>query len=928
MRFKVFLPLLISATTATVASAQTAVLTGQVVDADTGSPISGALVTIPGQNITVTTGPAGDFSISNALPGEAVVNVIAYGYDDGAQQLRLNNGTSESVVFRISSENSDSELYNKDNNDDMLFDESLLEDEEGNQQNVTALNGASDDIFYKFSRYGYQPLYSNYRGYGSANQETYINGILMNDLIRGGFSFSQLGGMTSRAFRNSTAYTGLSANPYGLGAIGGSQNISTITEGYAPGFNGTMSYTNANYYLRAMATYSTGLMSNGFAVTVSAIGRYSDEGVVDGTFYNAGGYFLSVEKVLDDHNSLTLTTWGAPMQYANARATVQEAYDLAGSNLYNPSWGWQSGKKRSDNIREKFDPTAMLNWIYRDDKTQLNTGVAFRWVNFARTRVNYFKANDPKPDYYRNLPSYWEMNQEVPGMAEYYTDLWRNNTNNIRQMNWDYFYQVNALNNYENIGKPEEEQRGATYMQQMEHSNQFNFIANSSLFRRLNDNLSLQAGVSLNYTKSADYMTVRDLMGGLYWLDVDPYSERDVTNPAATADLMQNDLQNPNRRVRQGERFGYDYNIHALKATAFIQNQFTSAHWDVNYGAKVSYEQFYRFGHMQNGRAPQNSLGKSGTYRFDDYAVKVGATYKLDGRNLFTIHAQYGTEAPLIKDAFISPRIKDTTVGNLASARVFSADASYTWNYRRFRGRITGFFTNVTNAIERTGFYDEIQNTFFNFALTGVHRQYKGVELGIAYTIVPSLTASFAGTYSRYQYKNNPMGMRMAENSLSEPIERRVYLKNYYCASTPQTAFNIGLDWAAPKRWFFNVNASWLADYYVQLAYPHHEEFPEIWTVANTVEEAEEIINAWSNQEKLANNWVLNASIGKLVYVNRKVSLNFNLSVSNILNNRNLITNAYENPRVDTKKYNVNAYPAKYQYAQGIKVYFNVGVRF
>ena len=750
----------------------------------------------------------------------------------------------------------------------------------------------------------------------------------MNDLIRGGFSFSQLGGMTSRAFRNSTAYTGLSANPYGLGAIGGSQNISTITEGYAPGFNGTMSYTNANYYLRAMATYSTGLMSNGFAVTVSAIGRYSDEGVVDGTFYNAGGYFLSVEKVLDDHNSLTFTTWGAPMQYANARATVQEAYDLAGSNLYNPSWGWQSGKKRSDNIREKFDPTAMLNWIYRDDKTQLNTGVAFRWVNFARTRVNYFKANDPKPDYYRNLPSYWEMNQEVPGMAEYYTDLWRNNTNNIRQMNWDYFYQVNALNNYENIGKPEEEQRGATYMQQMEHSNQFNFIANSSLFRRLNDNLSLQAGVSFNYTKSADYMTVRDLMGGLYWLDVDPYSERDVTNPAATADLMQNDLQNPNRRVRQGERFGYDYNIHALKATAFIQNQFTSAHWDVNYGAKVSYEQFYRFGHMQNGRAPQNSLGKSGTYRFDDYAVKVGATYKLDGRNLFTIHAQYGTEAPLIKDAFISPRIKDTTVGNLASARVFSADASYTWNYRRFRGRITGFFTNVTNAIERTGFYDEIQNTFFNFALTGVHRQYKGIELGMAYTIVPSLTASFAGTYSRYQYKNNPMGMRMAENSLSEPIERRVYLKNYYCASTPQTAFNIGLDWAAPKRWFFNVNASWLADYYVQLAYPHHEEFPEIWTVANTVEEAEEIINAWSNQEKLANNWVLNASIGKLVYVNRKVSLNFNLSVSNILNNRNLITNAYENPRVDTKKYNVNAYPAKYQYAQGIKVYFNVGVRF
>ena len=40
------------------------------------------------------------------------------------------------------------------------------------------------------------------------------------------------------------------------------------------------------------------------------------------------------------------------------------------------------------------------------------------------------------------------------------------------------------------------------------------------------------------------------------------------------------------------------------------------------------------------------------------------------------------------------------------------------------------------------------------------------------------------------------------------------------------------------------------------------------------------------------------------------------------------VTNAFQQPRVDTKNYNVNAYPTKYQYAQGIKVMFNVGIRF
>ena len=86
----------------------------------------------------------------------------------------------------------------------------------------------------------------------------------MNDIVRGGFTFSQLGGMTSRAFRNSTATQGLGAAAYGFSAIGGSQNFNTITETYSPGFNGSLSYTNANYYARAMAQYSTGISAGGW----------------------------------------------------------------------------------------------------------------------------------------------------------------------------------------------------------------------------------------------------------------------------------------------------------------------------------------------------------------------------------------------------------------------------------------------------------------------------------------------------------------------------------------------------------------------------------------------------------------------------------------------------------------------------------------
>ncbi len=160
----------------------------------------------------------------------------------------------------------------------------------------------------------------------------------------------------------------------------------------------------------------------------------------------------------------------------------------------------------------------------------------------------------------------------------------------------------------------------------------------------------------------------------------------------------------------------------------------------MNYGLKMSYEQFHRHGYMRNGRAPENSFGPSKTIRFNDASVKVG--------------------------------------------------------------------------------WDEQLNAFCNFALTGVHRQYKGIELGMAYQVTNDLRISFAGNFSRYRYVNNPTGVRSVENGLQPDKYSQFYLKNYYCTSTPMTAFNIAVAYNAPKQWYFNVDASWLADYYVRLAYP------------------------------------------------------------------------------------------------------------
>ena len=52
------------------------------------------------------------------------------------------------------------------------------------------------------------------------------------------------------------------------------------------------------------------------------------------------------------------------------------------------------------------------------------------------------------------------------------------------------------------------------------------------------------------------------------------------------------------------------------------------------------------------------------------------------------------------------------------------------------------------------------------------------------------------------------------------------------------------------------------------------------------------------------------------------------MSVNNFLNNKDVVTYAYQQGRLDTKNYDRNAYPNRYTYSQGIRVFVNVGIRF
>ena len=81
---------------------------------------------------------------------------------------------------------------------------------------------------------------------------------------------------------------------------------------------------------------------------------------------------------------------------------------------------------------------------------------------------------------------------------------------------------------------------------------------------------------------------------------------------------------------------------------------------------------------MRNGRAPENSYGKGKSHSFDNGMVKVGGTYKPNGKNFITLNVSYGTRAPYANNVYISPRIKDTAI-DYTNERDLAADLTYTF---------------------------------------------------------------------------------------------------------------------------------------------------------------------------------------------------------------------------------------------------------
>ncbi len=899
--------------------AQKSVISGNI--SEDGVPVQGAIAKMQGTGMADTSDASGNFRIENVEYGDYILEISFANNNPSIKHISVNQPETKIENINFLS----SELrYDSDNIPVISLSESELKEESG--ASVAGVLSASRDAFTSAASFGWSIARFRFRGYERDNFTTLINGAPMTDLTTGNTMYYSWSGLND-VMRSRENVSGLAPAGFTFGEIGGSTFIDSRASRQRKQLQASYSISNRSYDNRVMATYGTGILQNGWSFALSGSHRWANEGYIPGTFYDGWSYFGTAEKQIGMNHSVSLTAMGAPGKFGKSSPAVQEMYDLAGTNYYNPSWGWQAGEKRNSKVGRNDLKTFILSHEWKiSDLTSLFSSASMVTGKSKSSALDWYNAANPYPDYYRNLPSFDTTTQVQ-------TTAYLQSNDSLLQLDWQAMYAANALSDTtvedaNGIKGNSVSGKWSQYILQNYVTDYKIYNFNSFINTVFSDHVALHAGINAAKQKTEFYREVNDLLGGDFYVDINKYVQQD--NPD-NFNIIQNDLNTPNKVLKKGDRFGYDYVADIQKVSGWWQTLFTYNKIDFFIAANFSHTSFLRDGKYKNGLFPEASFGKSPKQNFTNYGFKGGATYKINGSNYVFANAAYLTEAPLFDNIFISPRTRNFLTPGAADEKIFSSEGGYLLKAPRIKGRLTGYLTEMKDGILSKTFFNESTNSFGTLVLTGADKRHIGTEISAEAQVGYGVSVSAAASLGQYFYTSNPKGtFSEDENAQAVLSDVTVYSRNFRIAGSPQKAYSATVSYRSKNFWFVNLTFNYFGDLYIDFS-PIRRTTPAVDFVEPDSPLYSEIFSQQKADAKFTMDlfggwsWKMN---NKIKALKRNSFLVINAGVTNLLDEKDFITNGYEQLRFDFENKNPNKYAPKYFYAFGRTYFVNIAFRF
>lgn len=676
----------------------------------------------------------------------------------------------------------------------------------------------------------------------------------------------------------------------------------------------TVAGANRNYSQRIKYSGKYDIGKRGASVSLAIDRRWGRNGFVDGLFTDITTPSVIFEKKGERHN-LNIMYTGAYGKQGVRGAATEEAFELTGNNYYNPYYGTQNGDKRNARQREYKQNMAVISYGYTiNEKLILTSSFSSIFGSSSYSLPAWYDSPTPYPDYYRYMPSFFG-NSDISGPLE---EAWRAGDPSVTQTDWRRMYESNIF------GDSGADGVRSHYIVKDLVSEKFNNKGILVLTVNPSRGLEIKAGISGRLDRTAEYSRLNDLLGGDYWLDIDQYMLYDEYY----GDMTENNLRAPGRKVREGEKFGYDYNMHTSQYAVNLSVKYRIAGWNFNANALVGATQYQREGNYEKENFPGAlSYGKSAKTQFNENNIDLSVSKSISLRHSLTAEIKLAETAPLVGDIFLSSQYRNALADDVSSIKFSSFGLNYSYISPVATFRVSGYYSKAGSGSDILNYYDDIESRYVTLALSGIDKVYAGAEALAEINITPKFAVTALLSHNVWKYDSDPAG-KITDYTSGETVisNAKSYMSGYRLASGPQSVASASARYTLPAWWRISAAVNWAGDNYIS---PNPvRRMTRVTDLAASPEIRAQILD----QEKLPDALTVNITLSKDFRFGNGHSLGLWVTLDNLLNNEDIRYTGYEQMRLRrtdrTAGSNYYPFPSKYLYAFGRNFYCSLSYTF
>lgn len=702
-----------------------------------------------------------------------------------------------------------------------------------------------------------------------------------------------------------TRYAGLVPAPGLPGGSGGVRLFDFPVEEPLQPFLASVRFTDRNYLVGAKVAAS-GDLGRGWTASLALDARTGRDLHVQGVFTNVMTAALRIAHAWNTDHRLSLLCILPPSTRGTRLSSSEEAFTLTGDRFYNPAWGYQDGRVRNSRVRREFLPFLALRYeLPLSAQTALSVNLGGEAGLSRYSMLDWYDARTPMPDNYRYMPSHTgDLETERAWLAA---------DPRYTQINWDELIRCNRMRNGEAVYALDDRVERTTDLR-----------LDAAFTTALDHALTLRYGLTLRYDRSRSYRQMRDLLGARYLTDIDRYLIDDDTY----SNLLQNNLRHPDREIREGDRFGYDYALLMREARILLQADYRSDRLRADLSAELGSAAVSRRGYYEKELFPGDlSYGPSRTLRFSPWLVKALVGWSFSARSYLEGILFASADVPRADQLFYQPLYNNRPVERPRCERNFAAELSWRRTGAQFDLRLAAYAAAVYDRQQTRRYYDDLSSLYCDMSVSGIGLLSCGVEAAAEIRLLYRWQLALAASAGRFTYVRDPEVTVLSDVDNTAVLTRaRARMSGCHPGGAPQLAAASELTYFGPRGWGFHLSAGYAGLRYV-------EPMPLRRTDRVTAQAGltPEAFEAFTRQERLSDAFTLDASLFKSFYFDRS-RLTVALMLRNLTDASDTLYNGYESLRVrrisagDATLWTPHA--TRYTYAYPRSFYLTISYRF